>query len=89
LFVAVDNDDDDEVVVLSVKEVVWSEEVVADDVVEIVVGGVVKVDIEEVVWINTENCAWLWPLLYPGLLAEAYTMYCPMGELVGRLNVSE
>ena len=56
---------EDDVVLWDVEE----EVVVEDDVVEDFVEDVADVDV--VVWIRTENCGWLCPLLYPALLAES------------------
>lgn len=82
-FVVVDRDEDDVVVVCAVEdEVVWSKKVVEDDVVE----DVAEVDVE-VAWVKTVKCPWPYPLLYPGLLAVAYTVYCPWGEFMRRLKV--
>jgi len=73
---------EDDVVLWDVEE----EVVVEDDVVEDFVEDTADVDV--VVWIRTENCVWLCPLLYPALLAEAYIVYCPWTEFMGRLNAS-
>lgn len=61
------------------------DDVVGDDVVE----DIAEVDVVEAVWATTENCAWFCPMLYPDLLAEAYTVYWPWLESMGRTNGSE
>ena len=73
--------DEDDVMLWDVEE----EVIVEDDVVEDFVEDVADVD---VVWIRTENCAWLCPVLYPALLAEANIAYCPWTEFMGRLKAS-
>jgi hypothetical protein len=74
---------EDELVLWGVEETVVVEVDVVEDFVEDVT------DVDVVVWIRTENCVRLCPLLYPALLAEAYIVYCPWIEFMGKLNESE
>jgi hypothetical protein len=67
-----------------------------DAVLWYVEGVVAEIDVAEdfdvvddfAVWARTENCAWFWPFSYPALLAEAYIIYFPCAEFVGKLNES-